>query len=179
MSGRRIDDRAGYPPPALTVVVLAVIAVALAGWAVAAIGETSARALASYRSVEATVVDERTEERLVADRRGSRPAPFRVVTVEFDDGTRADLRSGELVVGDTAIVYRDETGAAFETPPARPGLLEWALCAAIAAAALLMGSLSARGALRLRPITRPARTGRSPATRCGRTRSPRTPPRRR
>ena len=65
---RRTDDRDGYPPPALTAAVLALIAVVLAVWAVVLIGETSARALASYTPVEATVVDEHTEERLFTDR---------------------------------------------------------------------------------------------------------------
>ena len=99
---RATDDRAGYPPPALTALVLALFAVALAVCAVMMIGETSAGALASYTPVEATVVDEHTEERLVADRRGSSTEPFRVVSVELPDGVRADVRSDDLVVGATA-----------------------------------------------------------------------------
>lgn len=150
MSSRRTDDRDGYPPAALTAVVLALIAVALAAWAIAVVGETSARALASYATVEATVVDERIDERLVADRRGSRPAAFRVVTVELPDGIRADVRSDELSVGDLATVYRNDAGAVFATPPPRPGLLEWTLCAAVTAAAILMGFLAARSVLLLR-----------------------------
>lgn len=145
---RRDDARDGYPPPAVTAAVLALIAVALAVWAVAVIGETSARALASYTPVEATVVDERTEMRLVADRRGSSPRPFRVVTVELHDGSHADVRSDDLTVGATATVYRSDSGAVFETPPARPGPLEWILCAAIVAAAVVLAFASARGVLR-------------------------------
>ncbi|MGR0220428.1 hypothetical protein [Agromyces sp. ZXT2-6] len=147
---RRNDDRGGYPPPALTAAVLALIAIALAVWAVAVIGETSARALASYTPVEATVVDERIEERLVGDRRGSGRAPFRVVGVELPDGARADVRSDDLTVGATATLHRSDAGAVFEFPPARPGLLEWTLCAAIVAAALVLALLSVRSALRLR-----------------------------
>jgi hypothetical protein len=147
---RPTDDRAGYPPPALTALVLALFAVALAVCAVAMIGETSARALASYTPVEATVVDEHTEERLVADRRGSSNEPFRVVSVELPDGVRADVRSDDLVVGTTATVYRSDSGAVFETPPARPGLLEWALCAATVATAVALAVLSVRCFLRLR-----------------------------
>ena len=48
---RRTEDRDGYPPPALTAAVLALITVVLAVWAVAVIGETSALALASYTPV--------------------------------------------------------------------------------------------------------------------------------
>jgi hypothetical protein len=147
---RRTDDRDGYPPPALPAAVLALIAVALAVWAVAVIAETSDRALASYTPVEATVVDERIEERLVADRRGSSRAPFRVVTVELPDGARADVRSDHLTIGVTTTLYRSDAGAVFETPPGRPGLLEWTLCAALVAAALVLAVLSVRSALRLR-----------------------------
>ena len=147
---RRTDDRDGYPPPALTAAVLGLIAVVLAVWAVAVLGETSARALASYTPVEATVVDEHTEERLVADRRGSSRAPFRVVTVELPDGARADVRSDELTIGTTATVYRSDSGAVFETPPTRPGPLEWGLCAGTVAAAVVLAFASVRVVLRLR-----------------------------
>jgi hypothetical protein len=150
---RRTDHRPGYPPPALTAAVLALITVVLALWAVAVIGETSARALATYTPVEATVVDEHTEMRLVADRRGSRPEPFRVVTVQLADGGRADLRSDDLVVGASATVYRSDSGAVFESPPARPGLLEWSLCAGVVAAAVVMALVSVRVVLRLRPAS--------------------------
>ncbi len=148
---RRTDDRAGYPPPALTAAVLALIAVVLAVWAVLALSETSARALESYTPVGAIVVDEHTETRLVADRRGSSSEPLRVVSVELPDGARADLRSDDLAVGASATVYRSESGAVFESPPARPGLLEWTLCAAIVAAAVVMTVVSVRSVLRLRP----------------------------
>ena len=100
---------------------LALFAVVLAVSAVAVIVDTSARALASYTPIEAKVVGEHTEERLVADRRGSSSEPFRVVSVELPDGVRADVRSDDLVVGATAAVYRSDSGAVFETPPARPG----------------------------------------------------------
>lgn len=148
---RRTEDRAGYPPPAVTAAVLALIAVVLGVCAVIALSETSARALASYTPVEATVVDERTEERLVADRRGSSREAFRVVSVELPGGARADLRSEELVVGTTATVYRSDSGAVYETPPVPPGLLEWALCAAVVAAAVLLALAAVRFALRRRP----------------------------
>ena len=147
----RTDDRDGYPPPALTAVVLGLIAVILAGWAVAVIGETSTRALATYAPVEATVVDEHTEMRLVADRRGSSPEPFRLVTVELPDGVRADVRSDDLAIGTTTTVYRSDAGAVFETPPARPGLLEWALCVSLVVAALVVAYTSVRAVLRLCP----------------------------
>ena len=147
---RRTDDRAGYPPPALTAAVLALIAVVLAVWAVLVLSETSARAFASYTPVEATVVDEHTEERLVADRRGSSLEQIRVVSVELPDGARADLRSDDLAVGAPATVYRSDSGAVFESPPAPPGLLEWFLCAAIVAAAVVLAVVSVRGVLRLR-----------------------------
>jgi len=147
---RRTDARAGYPPPALTAVVLALFAIALAVSAVAMIGQTSAGALASYTPVEVTVVDEHTEEQLVADRRGSRPEPIRVVTVELSDGVRADVRSDDLAVGATATVSRSDAGAVFETPPPRPSWLQWALCAATVAAAVVMSVLTVRCVLRLR-----------------------------
>ncbi|MFE5673331.1 hypothetical protein ACFQ58_17160 [Agromyces sp. NPDC056523] len=150
-AGRRTGDREGYPPPALTVVVLALGAVVFAVLAVVAIGETTARAFASYAAVEATVVDAHDEARVVADRRGSSTEMVRVVRVELPDGTRADLRNEDLEVGATAEVYVSDSGAVFEAPPARPGLLEWALCAAIATAAVVLATLSVRGALRLRP----------------------------
>lgn len=150
LAERRIDHRDGYPPPALTAATLALIALALAVWAVAAIGEVSARAVASYVPVQATVVDERVEEGLVADRRGSSRVTFRVVTVELADGVRADVRSDDLMVGDVATLYRSDAGDVFETPPARPGLLEWTLCAAIVAAAVVLAIMSVRCVMRLR-----------------------------
>ena len=151
---RRTDDRDGYPPPALTAAVLALIAVVLAVWAVAVLGETSTRALASYTSVEATVVGERDEERLVADRRGSSPEQYRVVVVELPDGARAELPSEDLVVGATATVYRSDSGAVFASPPARPGPVEWILSAAIVAAAIVLAVVSVRCVMRLRPSSR-------------------------
>jgi hypothetical protein len=146
----RTDRRAGYPPPALTAVVLAIIAVVLGVCAVIAISETSARAFASYTPVEVTVVDEHTEEGLVADRRGSIRVPIRVVSVELPDGARADLRSDTLAVGTTSTVHRSDSGAVVETPPARPGLFEWSLCAAIVVVAAVMAVVATRGVLRLR-----------------------------
>jgi len=150
---RRTDDRAGYPPPALTAAVLALIAVALGVCAVVAFAETSARAFASYTPVEAMVVDEHDEERVVADRRGSTRESFRVVSVELPDGARADLRSDDLAVGTTATVYRSDSGAVFEAPPAPPGILEWALCAAVSVTAIMLAIVSARLMLRLRRST--------------------------
>jgi lysozyme family protein len=147
---RRTDARDGYPPPALTAAVLALIAVVLAVWAVAATAETLARATESYTPVEAAVVGEHTELRLVADRRGSSPEPFRVVTVELPDGARADVRSDDLALGATAMVFRSDSGAVFETRPARPGPLEWTLCAAIVAAAIVLARASVR-TVRRRP----------------------------
>ena len=147
----RRTERDGDPPPGLTAAVLAIIAVTLAVCAVVVIGDTSARARTSYTPFAATVVDERTEQRLVADRRGSSRHPFRVVTVELPDGARADVRSDDLMVGATATVYRSDTGAVFATPPARPGLLEWTICAATVAAAAVLTFISVRAALRLRP----------------------------
>ncbi|GAA1802187.1 hypothetical protein [Agromyces neolithicus] len=147
---RRAAERAGYPPRALTAAVLALIGIVLAVWAVAAVGETSARALATYTPVEVTVVDERTEERLVADRRGSSHATIRVVSVELPDGVRADLRSDDLAVGAAATVYLSDSDAVFATPPARPGVLEWTLCAALVAAAVVLAVASVRLMLRLR-----------------------------
>ena len=96
----RMAAAGGNPAPALAALGLALVAVVLAVCAVAAIVDTSARALTSYTPVEATVVGEHAEERLVADRRGSRSEPFRVVSVELPDGVRADVRSDDLVVGD-------------------------------------------------------------------------------
>jgi hypothetical protein len=147
---RRTDDRDGYPPPALTAAVLGLIAVVLAVWAVAAIGQTLDRALTAYTPVEVTVVDERTEERLVADRRGSRLEPFRVVTVELPDRSSADVRSDDLAIGDTATVSRSDAGLLFETAPPRPGPLEWSLCAALVTATVVLAFAAARSALRLR-----------------------------
>ena len=146
----RMAAAGGNPPPALTALVLALFAVVLAACGVAAIVDTSARALTSYTPVEATVVGEHAEERLVADRRGSRSEPFRVVSVELPDGVGADVRSDDLVVGTTATVYLSDSGAVFEAPPARPGALEWALCAATVAAAIALAALSVRSVLRLR-----------------------------
>ncbi|HEU4758166.1 MAG TPA: hypothetical protein VFS72_15950 [Agromyces sp.] len=153
---RRTDARDGYPPPALTAAVLALIAVVLAVWAVAATAETLARASESYTPVEVTVVDEHTELRLVADRRGSSPEPYRVVTVELPDDARADVRSDDLALGATATLFRSDSGAVFETPPARPGPLEWTLCAAIVAAAIVLAWASVRTVLRR---SRPASSG--------------------
>lgn len=150
---QRNEDRAGYPPPAVTAVVLALVAVALGVCAVVALGETSARALALYTPVEATVVDEGTAERLVADRRGSSREAFRVVSVELPGGARADLRSEQLVVGTTATVYRSDSGAVYEVPPEPPGILEWALCAAVVAAAAMLAVAAVHFALRRRPST--------------------------
>ena len=151
LAERRTADRDGYPPPALTAAVLALIALVLAIWAVAAIAETSTRATERFAPVAATVVDERTEMRLVADRRGSTLEPFRVVTVELPDGTGAEVRSDDLTVGATATVYRSDAGAVFETPPAPPGPLEWTLCAALAAAATVVAVAAVRCVRRLRP----------------------------
>ncbi|MCD2443819.1 hypothetical protein LQ757_16180 [Agromyces sp. SYSU K20354] len=149
-ANRRTVDRAGYPPPALTAAVLALFAIALAVCAVVVVGDTTARALASYTPVEAIVVDDRTEEALVADRRGSSQVPFRVAIVELPDGVRADVRSDDLVVGAPVTVYRSDSGAVFATPPARPGALEWALGAAIVAAAVVLAIVAVCSVLRLR-----------------------------
>jgi hypothetical protein len=130
--------------------VLALFAVAFAVCAGAVIVDTTSRALASYAPVEATVVGEHTGKRLVADRRGSSTEPFRVVSVELPGGVRADVRSDDLVVGATATVYLSNSGAVFEAPPARPGLLEWGLCAATVVAALVLAAVSVRSTLRLR-----------------------------
>ena len=154
-AARRTDDRDGYPPPGLTAAVLALLTIVLALVAAIAIGETSSRAFASYTPIAATVVDEHSEERLVADRRGSSREPFRVVTVELPDGTSADVRSDDLVVGATVTVYRSDARAVFETPPVRPGLLEWALCAATAAAAMGLAIITVRCLLRLRVPSSP------------------------
>ncbi|MEV1130950.1 hypothetical protein [Agromyces sp. NPDC049794] len=145
----RTDERAGYPPPALTAAVVGLLAVVLAVCAVIAIMETSARARASYTPVEVTVVDEHTEERVVADRRGSIREPTRVVSVELPDGARTDLRSDDLAVGTTATVYRADSGGVFETPPARPGLFEWSLCAATVAATVGLAVASIRSIRRV------------------------------
>ena len=141
---------AGNPPPALTALVLALFAVVLAVSAVAVIVDTSARAVASYTPIEAKVVGEHSEDRLVADRRGSSSEPFRVVSVELPGGVRADVRSDDLAVGATATVSRSDAGAVFETPPPRPSWLQWALCAATVAAAVVMSVLTVRCVLRLR-----------------------------
>ncbi|HET9311017.1 MAG TPA: hypothetical protein VFP41_07325, partial [Actinomycetota bacterium] len=87
---------------------------------------------------------------MVADRRGSSPEMFRVVTVELPDGARADLRSDDLAVGATATVYRSESGAVFESPPAAPGFFDWFLCAAIVAAAIVLTVATVRSVMRLR-----------------------------
>jgi hypothetical protein len=147
---RRTDDRDGYPPPALTAAVLGIITVILSIWAVAAIGETSTRAFATYAPVEVTVVDERTEMRFFADRLGGRLEPFRVVTVELADDVRVDVRSDDLTVGATATVYRDDAGAVVEIPPVPPGPLEWGLSAAIVAVAVVLAVVTVRSARRLR-----------------------------
>jgi hypothetical protein len=147
---RRTDDRAGLPPPAVTATVLAIIAAVLAVVAVVAIVQTSARAFATYAPIEVTVVDEHGEQAMVADRRGSSPEMFRVVTVELPDGARADLRSDDLAVGATATVYRSESGAVFESPPAAPGFFDWFLCAAIVAAAIVLTVATVRSVMRLR-----------------------------
>jgi hypothetical protein len=153
--GRRTDVRAGDPPRALTAGVLALMAAVLAAWAVAVIGETSVRAFTSYTRVEAIVVDERTEDRLVADRRGSTRVPGRVVTVELPDGARADLRSDDLVVGAAVTVVRSDAGTVFGAPPPRPGPLEWGLSTAIVAGAVTLAAVSVRSVVRLRPSPRP------------------------
>ena len=147
---RRTDDRTGYPPPAVTAAVLAIIAIVLAVVAVVMIAETSGRAFASYTPLRSTVVDEHTEQQVVADRRGNRTESVRVVTVELPDGALADLRSEDLAVGSMTTVYLSDSGAVFEAPPARPGALEWTLCAATVAAAIALATLSVRSVLRLR-----------------------------
>lgn len=147
---RRIDERTGYPPPALTAAVLALLAVVLAVVGVWALAETSARAFATYTPIEASVVDEHTEQLIVADRRGNRTDTVRVVSVELPDGARADLRSADLAVGTTTTVYVSSTGAVFEAPPGPPSLLEWMIGAAAVAAAVVLGVVSVRAVLRLR-----------------------------
>ena len=72
------------------------------------------------------------------------------MTVELPDGARADVRSDDLTIGTTATVYRSDSGAVFETSPTRPGPLEWALCAGMVAAAVLVAFVSVRVVLRLR-----------------------------
>lgn len=141
---RTIAERAGYPPRRVTAAVLAIGAIALGAIAVVAIGEAVSRATMSISPVEAIVVGERTEERLVADRRGSRYAPFRYVSVELPDGTTAEVRSDDLAVGADAEVYRSDAGAVFETPPDAPGPIEWTVCVSAAAAALALGTASVR-----------------------------------
>ncbi|MRX42674.1 hypothetical protein [Agromyces kandeliae] len=154
---RRTDPRAGYPPRWLTAVVLAIGAVALGIAAVAAIGDTAARAAASTSPVTATVVGERTEDRLVADRRGTRYVPFRFVVVELPDGTSAEVRSDELVVGADATVHRTDSGTVSETPPEPPGPLEWAVCATAVGGAVVLAAGS------LRVLSRPRRPGSGPS----------------
>ncbi|GAA1056464.1 hypothetical protein GCM10017608_31970 [Agromyces luteolus] len=141
---RPTDERAGYPPRRLTAAVLAIGAIALGALGVVAIVETASRAITSTSPVATTVVGEYTEERLVADRRGSRYAPFRYVIVELPDGTAADVRSDDLDVGADATVYRSDSGAVFETPPSAPGPIEWAVCASAVAGALALGVGSVR-----------------------------------
>ncbi|WP_353828882.1 hypothetical protein [Agromyces sp. SYSU T0242] len=148
----RTDDRAGYPPRRLTALVLAVGALALGAAGIGAIGETSGRAALATEPVTAIVVDERVDERLVADRRGSRLVPFRIVGVELPDGSLAEVRSDTLAVGSTATVYVGGPGTAFETPPEPPGPLEWTVgAAAIAGGVTLMTG----SALALRRSRRP------------------------
>ncbi|GAA2039437.1 hypothetical protein GCM10009819_25680 [Agromyces tropicus] len=149
---RRTEDRAGYPPRRVTAGVLAFGAVALGVAGVAAIGETVSDAVRSTSPVLTTVVGERTEEALVADRRGSRLVPYRVVDVELPDGSTAELRSDDLEVGSEATVYRSDSGAVFETPPEAPGPLEWA----VGASALAGSAALAVGAVR---AVRPRRPG--------------------
>jgi hypothetical protein len=153
-AGRRTEDRTGDPPRALTAGVLALMAAVVAVWGLAVIGETSVRAFASYTPVEATVVGERVEDRLVADRRGSTRIPARVVTVELPDGARADLRSDDLAVGAVTTVVRSDAGTVFGAPPPRPGPLEWGLAGAIVAGAIALAVVSVRSVLRLRPLGR-------------------------
>ena len=147
---RRTDERTGYPPPALTAAVLALLAVVLAVVGISALVDTSARAFATYTPLEASVVDEHDEQLIVADRRGSRTETVRVVTVELPDGGRADLRSADLGVGTTATVYASSTGAVFEAPPGPPSLLEWMAGVAAVAAGVVLGVLSMRVVLRVR-----------------------------
>jgi hypothetical protein len=147
---QRADQRAGYPPPTLTVAVLALFTLVLAICAVVMITQTTARATAEFTPIEATVVDEHTEELMVADRRGSSNELVRVVTVELPDGVLADVRSGDLAVGDTATVYLGTSGGAFESRPSPPTVLEWALCAAVVAATVVLGVVTFRAARRLR-----------------------------
>ena len=101
---RRTEDRTGYPPPALTAVVLGIMAVVLAVVAIVMVAETSTRAFASFTPLRASVVDEHFEAQVVADRRGNRTDRVRVVTVELPDGALAELRSEDLAVGATATV---------------------------------------------------------------------------
>ena len=147
---RRRDDRAGYPPPALTVAVLALITLALAVCTVVVIGDTVGRAFASYTPVEASVVDEHTEQRIVADRRGNNTDVVRIVTVELPEGIRADVPSDDLAVGSDATVYLSGSGAVFASPPPPPSVLEWALCALVLTATIVLGVVTVRAAGRLR-----------------------------
>ncbi|GAA1059768.1 hypothetical protein [Agromyces bracchium] len=141
---RRTDERTGLPPRRVTAAVLAIGAVALAIAGIVALGETVSRAITSTSPVAATVVGEYTEDHLVADRRGSRYAPFRYVIVELPDGTTADVQSDDLAVGADAEVYRSGTGDVFETPPQAPGAIEWAVCASAVAGAIALGAGSVR-----------------------------------
>ena len=146
----RTDDRTGYPPPAVTAAVLAIAAFVFAVVAVVMIVETSSRAFASYTPMQATVVDEHSEQLMVADRRGNRTETVRVVTVELPDGALTDLRSEDLAVGSTATVYLDGSGAAYETPPEPPGVLEWVLCVAAVGASIVLAVLAVRSVRRVR-----------------------------
>lgn len=147
---RRAEDRAGYPPPAVTAAVLAILAVVLGVVAVGAIVDTSARATETVTAVEVTVLHERTEEQTTIGRRGSITAPYRVVAVELPSGGLAELRSDDLEVGSTATVYRTESGRIVEAPPPPPGALEWGLCTAAAAAAVVLAIAAIRAAGRAR-----------------------------
>ena len=92
---RRTEDRAGYPPPALTAVVLALFAIALAVSAVAMIGQTSAGALASYTPVEVT--SSTSTPRSSWSPTGAAAAPSRIRVVPWncptESGGRAQRRS--------------------------------------------------------------------------------------
>ena len=70
--------------------------------------------------------------------------------MELPDGIRAEVRSDGLAVGTTTTVYRSDSGAVFGPHPQRPSLFEWALCAAIAAAAVVLAVATVRGVRRLR-----------------------------
>ena len=116
----------------------------------AVIGDTVGRAFASYTPVEASVVDEHTEQRIVADRRGNNTDVVRIVTVELPEGIRADVPSDDLAVGSDATVYLSGSGAVFASPPPPPGVLEWALCALVLTATIVLGVVTVRAAGRLR-----------------------------